>query len=444
MPQQPRQTLGLLDSTGIIVGIIIGVGIYRMAPEVARGADGPGGVILLWALGGLISLAGALGYAELASAWPRQGGDVVYLSRAYGDWAGFLFGWAQLTIIRPGDIAVMAFAFVTYALPLLGMPPQAETAWSGRALAAAAVVVLTAINIAGVRQGKWTQNLLTAVKVLGLLAVVGIAFAGPGGAAPRAASFEPIPWSLALIFVLFTYGGWNEMAYVAAEVKRPEKNILRALVLGTLAVTGLYLVINAAFLHRIGFAGLTESMTPAVDAVAPVFGAAGGRLIAALVCLSALGAINGLVFTGARISYALGEAHPVVRGLGRWNAATGTPVRALVVQGVLAIALILLLGSLVDTLIYTAAAVYTFYFATSAAVIVLRRREPAVARPYRVTGYPLTTIAFMAVCGYLIYSCIEYAVKFRPNSLPVLAGVVVLGMVIFFVGRAFESAQGRR
>ena len=439
MPSRPQQTLGLLDSTSIIVGIIIGVGIYRMAPEVARGAmpAGPWGVFLLWGLGGLISLCGALGYAELAAAWPRQGGDLVYLTKAYGGWAGFLFGWVQLTIVRPGDIAVMAFAFVTYALPLLGMPAEAEGGWSGRMIAAGAIAVLTAINVAGVREGKWTQNILTVVKVLGLVAVVVVAYAAPGrpDSIDPAGVIGPIPWSLALVFVLFTYGGWNEMAYVAAEVKDPRRNILRALVLGTVVVTALYLLINAAFLHRLGFAGLAGGSAPAVETVRPLLGDAGGRAIAVLVCLSALGAINGLVFTGARISYALGNAHPVMRGLGGWHAGTGTPARALLIQGGLAIALVLFLGSLIDTLVYTAAVVYGFYFATSAAVFVLRWKEPRAERPYRVTAFPLPTIAFMAVCGYLIYSCLSYAFNVKPASLPVLGGILLAGLVVYRLGR---------
>ncbi|MGD9418377.1 MAG: APC family permease [Verrucomicrobiota bacterium JB025] len=427
---RPAKALSLFDSTNIIVGIIIGVGIYRMAPEVAQGAHSGTGVLLLWTLGGLISLCGALGYAELASAWPRHGGDLVYLSKAYGDRAGFLFGWAQLTIIRPGDIAVMAFAFVTYGLPLLGLPPEAESGWSGRLLAAAAVAVLTAINMLGVREGKFTQNLLTTLKLLGLAAIILIAFLGPGPATTPSATGTAIPWSLALVFVLFTYGGWNEMAYVAAEVKNPDRNILRALVIGTLAVTILYLAVNAAFLHRLGFEGLKQSTTPAVDSVEPLLHQGGGRVIAALVCLSALGAINGLVFTGARISFAMGETFPVMNALGRWNPATGTPVRALLVQGLLAIALILLLGSLIDTLVYTAAVVYTFYFATSAAVFVLRKKHPHTPRPYRVTAFPVPTLVFMAVCAYLIHSCVSYSLDFRPASIPVIITIIAAGLII--------------
>ncbi len=430
----PKRELSLFDSTCIIVGIIIGAGIYQMAPDIARGARFWWGVLALWAVGGLLSLFGALGYAELATAYPKEGGDYVYLSRAYGKWAGFLFGWAQLTVVRPGDIAVMAFAFATYARTVFD-PLASHPAVSQRLFAGAAVLVLTIINVAGVRQGKWTQNLLTTAKALGLLAIVGVAVAAPRGSAALVSydGLMPMTWWLALIFVLFTYGGWNEMAYVAAEVKDPRRNIVRALVTGTAAVIILYLLVNGAFLYTLGYNGLATSKAVANDAVATAFPRFGGGLISVLVCISALGAVNGLIFTGARISYAMGAEHRTFRLFGRWHERTGTPAWALLVQGVIAITLIMVFGSFVDTLLYTATAVYAFYMGTSLAVIVLRLREPEVERPYRVTGYPVTTLVFSAVCGFLIYSCITYAWAFKRISLFVLLGVFVAGIVIYWL-----------
>ena len=427
----PKKELSLFDSTCIIVGIIIGAGIYQMAPDIAKGAGCWWGVLAIWAVGGLISLFGALGYAELATAYPKEGGDYVYLSRAYGPWAGFLFGWGQLAIIRPGDIAVMAFAFATYARTSYD-PLAAYPEYSARALATAAVVVLTVINILGVKEGKWTQNLLTTVKALGLLAIVVVVVVAPRVSSSAAVeTVGKLPLSLALIFVLFTYGGWNEMAYVAAEVKDSRRNIVRALVLGAAVVTVLYLLVNGAFLYTLGYAGLATSKAVASDAISTAFPNIGGRLISALVCISALGAVSGLIFTGARISYALGAEHRAFRLVGKWHARTGTPVSALLVQGAIAIGLIVILGSFIDTLLYTAAPVYTFYLATSLAVIVLRFKEPHVERPYRVTGYPVTTIIFCAVCAFLIYSAVSYAWNQMPKSLCLLEGVLLAGMVIY-------------
>ncbi len=425
----PSKQLTLFDSTCIIVGIIIGAGIYQMAPAVAQGAGSWWAVLLIWAVGGLLSLCGALGYAELASAYPQAGGDYVYLSRAYGRWTGFLFGWVQLTIVRPGDIAIMAFAFATYARAAYD-PLAAYPAVSQRVFAALATLVLTLINIAGVKQGKWTQNLLTVVKALGLLAIVAVILLSPGQSRP-ATGVEPIPLSLALVFVLFTYGGWNEMAYVAGEVKHPQRNITRALVLGTVAVMGLYLLMNAAFLYSLGYTGLAQSEAVARDSIATAFPRIGGQLISILVCISALGAVNGLIFAGARITYAMGTEHRSFALLGQWHQRTETPVWALIIQCVIAISLILVFGSFVDTLIYTAAAVYGFYLATSVALIVLRFREPHLKRPYRVTGFPIPTIIFCAVCMFLIYSTVTYAWAFKRLSLVILAIMIIVGLMVY-------------
>ena len=429
MSETPKRELSLFDSTSIIVGIIIGSGIYQMAPDIAKGAGSAWGVIALWVIGGLLSLCGAMSYAELATAYPVAGGDYVYLSKAYGRWAGFLVGWAQLTVVRPGDIAVMAFAFATYIRaiydPLAGYPGISQRLFAG-----VAVLVLTIINILGVTQGKWTQNLLTTAKAVGLLAIVGIALIAPH-ATQTTAEVSALPMSLALILVLFTYGGWNEMAYVAAEVKNPRRNIVRALVTGTVAVITLYLLVNGAFLYTLGYAGLAGSKAVASDSISTVFPVVGSRLISALVCISALGAVNGLIFTGARISYAMGEDYRMFKALGRWDPRTGTPVWALAVQGGIALALILAFGGYLDAVLYTAAAVYAFYLGTSLSVIVLRFREPGVERSYRVTGYPVTPLIFSGVCGLLIWSSINYARAVKPTSLKVLAVMLGAGLVVY-------------
>jgi basic amino acid/polyamine antiporter, APA family len=423
---KPTPQLSLFDSTCLIVGIIIGVGIYQMAPEIARGAGSGWGVAGLWLAGAVISLAGALCYAELASAYPKEGGDYVYLTRAYGSWAGFLFGWAQLAVVRPGDIAVIAFAFATYARAIYD--PLAGTAfpWGQELYAVSATVLLTSINILGVRKGKWTQNLLTTAKALGLLLLVAAAlWARPSS--PPVEKAGPLPLSLALILVLFTYGGWNEMAYVAAEVRDPRRNIFRALVAGLAAVTMLYLLVNAAFLRALGYDGLAASNAAAADTMAVVWPQAGGVLISALICLSALGALNGTIFTGARISYALGADHPLFSRAGRWHPRLGTPAVALALQGAIAVTLLLALGSFVNAVLYTAATVYSFYLASTVAVIVLRFKEPAVERPVRVWGYPWVPLVFAGVCAWLIYSAIEY----NPKIAALSSALLLLGVPLW-------------
>ena len=434
-----KKELTLFDSTCIIVGIIIGAGIYQMAPDIAKGVSSWWAVPLIWIAGGILSLFGALGYAELATAYPKEGGDYVYLSRAYGRWAGFSFGWVQLVIVRPGDIAVMAFAFATYARaiydPLASMP-----AVSQRVFAGAAALILTIINIIGVKEGKWTQNLLTTVKALGLLFIAAVAVVSPHREVTEA-SFEPIPLSLAFILVLFTYGGWNEMAYVAAEVKDAKRNIVRALVLGTVSVIVLYLLVNSAFLYTLGFSGMAASKAVASDSIATVFPNTGSRLISALVCISALGAVNGLIFTGARISYAMGTDYKAFSLLGRWHQKTGTPVWSLIVQGAIALGLIMIFGSFINAILYTAPAVYGFYFATNLSVIVLRYKEPDVERPYRISGYPVTTIIFCCVCAYLIYSAVTYSITASPLSLLILVMALAAGLLIYRIKSVRQNNQ---
>ena len=434
---RPRRELSLFDSTSLIVGIILGAGIYEMAPAIAHSAGSAWGFLGLWAAGGLLSLCGALGYAELAAAWPRQGGDYVYLGRAYGSWAGFLFGWVQLAVVRPGDIAVMAFIFATYAGRLWD-PLPGEGFFNTRIVyAAGAVLLLTAINLLGVRQGKGTQNLLTAVKILGLLAVVAAALAAPAPG-PAAPTGTPVPLEVALVFVLFCFGGWNEMAYVAAEVRRPARNILRALVIGTVAVTALYLLAAGSFLLALGYPGVAASEAVAADTVGVLLPRVGAKLVAALICLSALGAVNGLIFAGARISYALGTDHRLFRFLGGWSARGSAPVPALLVQAALALLLVVGLREVVPALIYVAAPVYTFYLATTLAVMVLRKREPAAPRPYRVTGYPLPPLLFAGTCAFLIYKSVAY----KPAVAAAALGLLLLGLPLHRWSRSGRGGRG--
>jgi len=432
MSVTPKRQLTLLDSICLIVGIIVGAGIFQVAPDVAKGSQSALGVMALWLVGGLLSLCGALGYAELATAYPQAGGDYAYLTRAYGRWAGFLFGWIQLAIVRPGDIAVMAFTFASYARTLYDPFARGSNSHTQQVYACLAIAVLTTINILGVRQGKWTQNILTFAKVLGLATIVVVALLAPHSASTPL-SVEPLPLSLALILVLFTYGGWNEMAYVAAEVVSPARNIVRALILGTTAVTVLYLLVNSSYLYALGYPGLANSPAVAVDTIETVFPTKAGDLISVLVCLSALGAVNGLILAGARISFAVGCDHRIFHPLGEWHPGTGTPLRALVLQGLIAIVLVIMLGSFLNTLLYTAAPVYLFYLASNMAVIVLRRKEPGIARPYRVWGYPITPIVFCATCAFLAYS----AVVHKPWVAISALGMLSVGLPLYWI-----SARG--
>ena len=262
----PERRLSLVDTTSMIVGIIIGSGLYETTPVIAGNVPAAHWLIAGWLLGGLFALVGSLCYAELATAYPADGGDYVYLTRAFGRGAGFMFAWAQLWVIRPGSIGAMAYVFGRYATQLYPLGSHSFTLY-----AAGSVTIISIINILGVREGKWTQNILTAAKLLGLAVVVGVGLTctvPAEDAVPVAAAHENANLGLALILIVFTYGGWNDMAYVAAEVRNPQRNIVRALLLGVLAVATVYVSVNLAFLHALGLAGVAASHAVAADVAA--------------------------------------------------------------------------------------------------------------------------------------------------------------------------------
>ncbi|MEE8156110.1 MAG: amino acid permease [Phycisphaerales bacterium] len=431
-----RKELSLFDSTCLVVGIIIGAGIYETAPTIAASMSSGLGVLAIWLVGGLLALSGALCYAELATTYPRAGGDYVYLNRAYGPWSGFLFAWAQLVIVRPGDIALLAFIFSRYAQTLYA--PVGSITY-----AAAAVIAFTVINIVSVRTGKWTQNVLTVTKIVGMLVMIVVSLLAPGPPATTAAQ-PPVTMGgleLALILVLFTFGGWSELGYVAAEVKRPHRNIVRALVSSIAVVTALYVLMNGAFLYALGLSNMAVSEAVAVDAVATVLPKVAEKAIAILVCISALGAINGVVFTGARISSALGAEHAPLRVLGRWNRHRGTPTWSLIVQGCLSLAIVLLAGSFIDTILYTAPVVWIFFLATALSVFVLRRKDRRTPRPYKIAGHPATTIIYSACCIFMIYSAVSYALAQKPIGLIASASVVLIGALVYRLIRPCSNAR---
>jgi basic amino acid/polyamine antiporter, APA family len=503
----PRRHLTLFDAVCVIVGVIIGAGVYECAPAVASATSTPAGVVGFWVLGGLLSLCGALCYAELACAYPQAGGDYEYLTRAYGPPAGFLFGWFLVTLIRPGDIALLALVFARYGVAAApDLFPGGHAGWWHQALAIGSVLVLTGINILGVRHGKRMQNTLTTIKVMSLLAIVLTAFIGARYLAPARPTADthsdPAPlaasdveretrdgsWTagdgdrgtgaddtpdarlagadgpgqsevgdeepgelagavvvggatfgLAMIFVLFSYGGWNEMAFLAAEMEHPEKNILRGLVIGAVGVMSIYVLLNLAFLQALGLGGLARSQAVAVDAVAVALPTLGQSLISAAICISALGAVSGLIFTGSRIAYAIGRDYPLFSYLGQWHPESQTPIRALAVQAAVASLMIMVLGEFLEALIYTSAAVYCFFLASCLAVIVLRRKDPDVVRPYRVIGYPWTVLVFAGACSFLIYSAVTY----RPLHGVALVGMLLLGCAVYWTqGPPRRGARG--
>jgi amino acid transporter len=424
-----QRRLSLFDSWSLVVGIIVGAGIFTTSPYIAQNTPTLSMLIGLWVAGGIISIMGALCYAELGSTYPQACGDYHYLTKAYGSWAGFLFGWLQTVIARPGDITLMAIIFATYAAPLVGGDDLAQIG-----LAVGAVVLLTTINILGVQFGKTTQNVLTTLKVVGLIVVFGVAvaFGQDTNVAKLAWDPEKFDLGLAMILILFAFGGWNEMAYVVAEVKDPARNISRSLIGGLLFVTLLYVLVNISFITVLGHRGLAESAEVGRDVISGAMPRYGPALMSGLIMIAALGSLNGLIFAGSRITYAVGRDYPIFAILGKWNVRTETPIRALVLQGMLAcIVVIVLQSSFIETLLYTAAPVYCFYLATSMAVIVLRKRDPKASRPFRMPGYPWIPILFATSCTYFIFR----AVLYKPLPTGIALSIVAVGIPIYFLAR---------
>ena len=426
---RPGRQLGFFDAVCMMVGIVIGVGIYESPPRVAANVSDPTALLLAWALGGVLAFIGALCYAELATAYPRSGGDYVYLSRAYGSWVGFLYGWAELLVIRTGSIAAMSFVFSDYMTRIAPLGPRSSVVY-----AVCIVGLLSLVNVRGVREGTWTQNALTVSKVLGLsmIVLIGVFSVLTPGSSPSASPISSGSFPLAMIFVLWTYGGWHENAYIAAEVKEPQRNIPRSLLFGTGLVTLMYLAINWAFLRGLGFQQVRASQAVAADVLSLSFGSAGAHLMVILVAVSALGAVNGQIFTGARISYALGQDHRVLSRLGTWSERFGTPTWALITQALITMTLILTIGSRdgFEALVkYTAAVFWFFFLLTGISLFILRWKDREQARPYLVIGYPLTPLVFCMSSAYMLYGSLSYA----PHESLLGAAIVLVGLPLYWL-----------
>ena len=438
-----RPTLRVIDVVAIIVGTVVGAGIFRTPSLVAANATSEAAALGAWVAGGAISLIGALCYAELAAAYPSPGGDYHYLGRAFGIRLAFLFAWARITVIQTGSIALLAFVIGDYATKLAPLGTGSPTLY-----AALTVAAITGVHVIGVRQGRLIQNVLTGAEVVGLALVItaGLALdtSAPLVTPPAAASGQG--FGLMMVFVLLTYGGWNEAAYASAEIRGPRGSIVRALVWGIVAITALYLLVNVAYLRGLGLSGMAESKTVAADLMARAAGVGSAWVVSMLIVIAAATSVNAAVFTGARTAYALGRDFRPLAFLGRWHRRAGTPVNALVVQGTLALALVLLGGFMregFETMVeFTAPVFWLFFLLTGVSLLVLRRREPEVARPFSVPLYPITPLVFCATCAYLLYASLAYS---GAGSIVGVAVVAAGALVLALMGRSAVTrpdAQG--
>lgn len=443
--------LGLWDAISIIVGIVVGVSIFRATSAIFDNAGSPATALLLWLAGGALAWCGAVCYAELATSFPRDGGDYEYLNRAFGSWCGFLFAWAQITTIISGNIGIMSYVFADYA----------SQAWPGLkphslALTSGSIVALSALNALGVVAGKAIQNALTATKVIGLggiviaAAVTSAPVVSPLPAPSVSASPAGTNLGLALVFVLYAFGGWQHAAYVAAEVKDQRRNLPHALTFGIAGITVIYLVVNIGYLHALGFETARLAKTPAADVLAHSCGPWAAKAISTLVMLSALGAINGMILTGTRIYAVWGADYPALAWLSTWNERRAAPIAAIALQAVIALALVFLVGTTAGQHLFNAAlnriglsslpwekfpggfemlvagstpVFWVLCLLTGVSVVVLRLLHPDIARSFKMPLYPVPVIVFCATCLYMLKASVDYA-----------GGLTMLGVAPLIVG----------
>jgi amino acid transporter len=432
---QPQRLLDPLGAVALIVGMVIGAGIFKTPALVASLSADVGWTLGIWVLGALISVMGALCYAELCSAYPHAGGDYHFLQRAFGRNVAFLYAWARATVINPGAIALLAFVFGDYFSQVLSLGPHSSALW-----AFAIVLLLTAVNMLGIHASSRIQFWLTLFEVLGLLAVVVAGFTVEASDSPGGPFFDSAPplaqLGLALVFVLLTFGGWSEAAYISAEVRGGPRSIVRVIVISMALLTALFLLVNAALLHGLGLQGLGASKTAAADVLGLAWGPWAQKALGLFVAVAALTSINATMVVGARTKFALGRDWLSLGQLGTWRGRTGSPTRAYALQAVISMGLIALgmreadgFSAMVE---FTAPMFWSFLLLVGLALMWLRRTDSAVSRPFRVPLYPFTPLVFCAACAFLAYSSVMYAVS--QNALHVslwllASGVLALGLL---------------
>jgi amino acid transporter len=415
-------SLSVFDAVTIMVGLVIGVGVFRTPPLVAANVESEFALVAVWVIGGVVTLLGALCYAELAAAHPNTGGEYHFLSRAYGRPVALMFGWARGTVIQTGAIATVAFVLGDYAAQLFPVGPYSAALW-----AALSIIALTAVNVVGTLPGKRLQVVMTLLEVGSLVAIIvlGLFFRPDAPAAPPSspASMSAAP-GLAMIFVLLTYGGWNEAAYLAGELKNPSRNIVRVLLIGTVILTVLYVLANIALLSVLSLDGLRGSQAVAADMMNRVAGPSGGVIVSLAIVIAALSTLNATIFTGARVFHAMGRDLTLLPSVGEWNERGKTPANGLIAQAAVALALVALgtaardgFKTMVD---YTAPVFWFFLLLTALSLFVLRWREPDRVLPFRVPLYPVTPILFCISCAYMLQASLAY------TGVGALIGILVL------------------
>lgn len=439
-----EKLLSPIGAIAIIVGIVIGAGIFKTPSMVAGITGDVGWALSIWVAGALISLMGALCYAELATTYPHAGGDYHFLTRAYGKNVSFLYGWAKAMVINTGSIALLAFVFGDYMTKVLPLGANSTIYW-----AALIVITLTLINLIGIHTSANIQTLLTILEVCGLVAII-IAGFGMFGAPLPAVDNPPLFSSnpqlgmlgLGMVFVLLTFGGWNESAYISAELKGTSKTIVTVIVASLAVITVIYLLVNLALINGLGLKALSSSKAAPADLLGLAFGPLGEKLLGLFVAIAALTSINATMIVGARTNYAMGEDWQGLSKMGRWESSRGSPSVAYLVQGVISLALVgfgALQSDGFEAMVeFTAPVFWIFLFLVGLGLFILRYKDDTV-RPFKVPLYPITPLVFCASCGYLAYSSIMYA--HSKGAVAISMYVMIAGVLALVFLRLKKTAQ---
>lgn len=439
-PSPPRKaSISLLTATGIVVANIIGTGVFTSLGFQVAGIPSPFALMVLWAVGGVVALCGALSYAELAAALPRSGGEYHFLSRIFHPALGFLAGWISATVGFAAPIALAAMAFGTYLHRSFHHVPGL----SPLALSLLIVWLASIVHFTGIRRGGAFQNFWTVLKVALILAFVLLGLMPPH---PQPISFAPAAgdlhlvgtsaFAISLVYVMYAYSGWNASTYIVNEIREPQRNVPRSLFLGTLLVILLYIALNAVFLHSTPMSAMAGKLDVALVAGREIFGPTGERVMAVLICVGLVSTISSMTWIGPRVSVAMGEDFRALRLLAL-KTKSGIPRVALALQLAIVTAL-LCTFTFEKVLVYIQLALTLCSFLTVLGVFVLRVKEPALPRPYRTWGYPLTPLIFLAVSAWMMF----YIVSDKPRESLAGLATMLAGLLVYFVsakGRAHEN-----
>jgi APA family basic amino acid/polyamine antiporter len=430
-----KRALGPFDATMVVIGGIVGSGIFINPYLVARTLDTPALVLGAWIAGGAIALAGAFAYAELGQRLPKAGGQYVYLSKAWHPLVGFLYGWALLFMIETGAMAAVAISFAQYALRLAGQPDTLVMV-----VAIAAIVLLSAINYIGVTPGSRVLNVFVVLKVAALGVIILLALWGPASPSWLTASrvdatpSNTLAFGAALIPILFAYGGWQNANYVAEEMRDPRRQLPRALILGTGVVVIIYVLANIAYLRTLGLAGLAATETPAADAAAQWLGAGGARFVAAAIAISTFGFLDLAILAPTRVYYAMASDGAFLPSVAKLHPRFQTPANAILLQSFWAIVLLFTgkYGDLLNTVVF---ADWIFFGLTVAGLFLLRRQMGA-PDGFRTPGYPWLPALFVLVAIAVVYSVVREA----PLRAAAGAGLLLIGVPVYYLFTRGRSA----